>query len=125
MSSSISNSLSKKGSTVAVVNTQSNEKEPKIVDQLKNTKNNRLMLITCRQFHTDGYGEISLMYDLQVSIYSQGGDLIKQKAFSGKRVLGGSVAWGPGKYKRYMPEAFRKLVEEIFNDQEIASALQN
>jgi hypothetical protein len=125
MSSAISASLSKQGSTVAVVNTQSTEKESLIIDQLKKTKSNRLILFVCKQFHTDGYGVTSLMYNLQINIYSEQGDLLKQKTFSGKRELGGSVAWGPGKYKEYMPEAFKKLIEEIFNDPEIVPVLQN
>ena len=125
MTSSISVSLSKQGSTVADVTTKFNENESLIIEQLKKTKSNRLILIDCRQFHTDGYGATSLMYNLQINIYSEQGDLLKQKTFSGKRALGGSVAWGPGKYKEYMPEAFKKLIEEIFNDPEIAQVLQN
>jgi hypothetical protein len=125
MTSSISVSLSKKGSTVANVTTQFNEQESLIISQLKKTRSNRLILIDCREFHTDGYGATSLMYNLQVNIYGEQGDLLKQKTFSGKRALGGSVAWGPGKYKEYMPEAFKKLIEEMFNDPEISSALQN
>jgi hypothetical protein len=62
---------------------------------------------------------------LLINIYSNDGTIIKQKTFSGKRPLGGSVAWGPGKYKQYMPEAFKKLIEEIFNDGDIVSALKN
>ncbi len=105
--------------------TQFNEKESLIISQLKKTNSNRLILIDCKEFHTDGYGATSLMYNLQLKIYGEHGDLIKQKTFSGKRALGGSVAWGPGKYKEYIPEAFKKLIEEIFNDSEIATALQN
>ncbi len=125
MTSSISVSLSKQGSTVTDVTTYFNEKESLILDQLKKTKSNRLILIECRQFHTDGYGATSLMYDLRLNVYTETGDLIKQKIFNGKKPLGGSVAWGPGKYKQYMPEAFKKLIEEMFNDPEISSALQN
>jgi hypothetical protein len=125
MTSSISVSLSKQGSTVTDITTYFNEKELLIIDQLKKTKSNRLILIECRQFHTDGYGATSLMYDLRLNVYTEKGDLIKQKIFSGNKPLGGSVAWGPGKYKQYMPEAFKKLIEEMFNDPEISSALQN
>ncbi len=125
MNSSIAASLTKKGSTVATIPTQFSEKESMIISKLKKAKSNRLILIDCKQFFTDGYGAISLMYELQVNIYSEQGDLLKQKTFSGKRPLGGSVAWGPGKYKEYMPEAFKKLIEEIFSDPDIAPILQN
>ncbi len=125
MTSSIASSLTKQGSTVTGVITSFSEKESLIMSQLKKTNGNRLILIDCKQFYTDGYGATSLMYNLQISVYGQQGDLIKQKTFNGKRALGGSVAWGPGKYKEYMPEAYKKLIEEMFNDSEIAAVLQN
>ncbi len=125
MTSSIASSLTKQGSTVTGVITSSSEKESMIMSQLKKTNGNRLILINCKQFYTDGYGATSLMYNLEINIYGQQGDLMKQKTFNGKRALGGSVAWGPGKYKEYMPEAFKKLIEEIFNDSEITATLQN
>ncbi|ULQ54730.1 hypothetical protein [Flavihumibacter fluvii] len=75
MSSSISSSLSKQGSTVSVVTTQFNEKESLVIDKLKKTNNNRLILIDCKEFHTDGYGVTSLMYNLEINIYSEQDDL--------------------------------------------------
>ena len=49
---------------------------------------------------------------------------MKQKSFSGKRELGGSKAWGAGNFKEYIPEVYKKLLEEIFNDPEIVAAMQ-
>jgi hypothetical protein len=125
MSDDIAASFKAKGSNTAVVTTQPSEKQSLIIEQLKKTKHSRLILINCKEFHTDGYGAVSLMYNLQLHIYSAQGELVKEKTFNGKKSLGGSVAWGPGKYKQYMPEAFKKLIEEIFNDSEIMTALQN
>jgi hypothetical protein len=125
MSTNISSSLSSKGSPTNVIITNTNETASTIIDNLKKSGNNRLILMDCKQFHTDGYGATSLLYDLKVNIYDGDGTILKQKTFSGKKPLGGSVAWGPGKYKQYMPEAFKNLIEEIFNDAEIASALKN
>jgi hypothetical protein len=124
ISSDISNSLAKKGNKTSVVATSSTQKEKGILDQLKKSRSNKLILIKCIRFHTDGYGAQALLYQLQMNIYSTTGEILKQKDFSGKRELGGSVAWGPGKYKQYMPEACKKLLEEIFNDPEIVLALQ-
>jgi hypothetical protein len=124
-SASISASLKKKGNTVNVVLTQPTEQKSHILEQLRKTKTNRLVLIDCRQFVSDGYGEISLTYNLQVNIYSENGDLTKEKTFNGIKPIGGSKMWGAGKYHEYMPEAFKKLIEEIFNDPEIRAALQH
>jgi hypothetical protein len=125
LSTSISSSLTKYGSKTIVVLTQTSQKESQILAKLINTKSDRLVLIDCKQYFTDGYGATSLNYNLQISIYSSAGDLIKQKSFNGKRALGGSAAWGPGNYKQYMPEALKKLIGEIFNDPEITAAFQN
>ena len=83
----ISSSLSAKGSTTKIVMTQSSTQESKIIEQLKKTKSKKLILIDCRQFHTDGYGATSLMYNLQVTIYSEDGSNLKQKTFNGKKPL--------------------------------------
>ncbi|MFI5152520.1 MAG: hypothetical protein ACHQET_04255 [Chitinophagales bacterium] len=125
MSSSISNSLKKHGSTVSIVNTQYTEKESRILDRLKKTKSKKLILINCREFYTDGYGATSLMYNLDVKVYSDQAELLKEKNFMDKKSLGGSVAWGPGDYKKYMPAAFKRLLEEIFNDPDLTAALQH
>lgn len=125
MSTDIAESLKAKGNSTMVVITQPTEKQSQILEKLAKTKNARLILINCKEFFTDGYGAVSLMYNLELNIYSGEGSLIKEKTFSGKRAIGGSVAWGPGKYKLYMPEALKKLIEEAFNDSEIIASLQN
>ena len=124
VSSSVAASFSKKGNTTSIVAVSYADKENLILEKLKKTRSDRLVLIRCNQFHTDGYGAISLLFDLQLNIFSPGGDLLKQKTFSGKRELGGSKAWGAGKFKEYIPEGYKKLLEEIFNDPEIVAALQ-
>jgi len=124
VSSSVAASFSKKGNTTSIVAVSFADKENLILEKLKKTKSDKLVLIKCYKFYTDGYGATSLLYDLQLNIFSSGGDLLKQKTFSGKRELGGSKAWGAGNFKKYIPEGYKKLLEEIFNDPEIVAALQ-
>jgi hypothetical protein len=124
LSSDIASALSSKGSSTNIVNTKFNETEPAILDELKKTNNDRLILINCKQFNTDGYGAEALIYELTVNIYSNQGDILQQKTFADKNQLGGNAFWGPGKYKQYMPEALKALIEKIFNDAEITSALK-
>jgi hypothetical protein len=124
-SGTVATSFSNKGSRTSVVNSSFTDRENAILDKLKQLKADRLIFIKCNEFYTDGYGSISLMYNLQLNIYSSSGDLLKQKTFSGKKSLGGSKAWGPGKYKDYIPEAYKKLLEEMFNDPEIDAVLKN
>lgn len=125
MANDIAESLKAKGSSSTVVLTQSSDKQSLILDKLKKTKNNRLILVNCKDFYTDGYGAVSLMYKLEFLIYSADGSIITQKTFDGKKPLGGSAAWGPGKFKEYIPKAFKALMEEIFSDPEIKRAILN
>ena len=125
VSADISSSLAAKGNITIVINTTTNEQESAILHRLKQSGNNKLILITCKQFHTDGYGETTLEYNLIVTVYTVDGTTIKQKTFSGKKPLGGTKGWGPGNFKAYMPEALKILIEEMFNDQEIISALKS
>ena len=123
ISSSIASSLEKKGCTTSIITTSPADNENAILNNLKNSGSGKLVLIKCSEYHTDGYGIQNLNYNLQVKIHASDGQLVKEKSFQGDRNLGGSVAWGPGKYKEYMPEGLKTLLEEIFNDPEISSGL--
>jgi len=121
ISSSISTSLEKKGCTTSVITTSPADNENTILDNLIKSGNEKLLLVKCSEYHTDGYGIQNLNYNLQVTVYASDGELVKEKRFQGDRTLGGNVAWGPGKYQEYMPEGLKTLLEQIFNDEEIES----
>ncbi|WP_149243257.1 hypothetical protein [Dyadobacter sp. 32] len=124
LSNNISSSLSANGSSASVINTNTAQTASAILSNLKTAGQSRLILINCKQLHTDGYSRRSLLYNLIVSIYASNGTVIRQKTFNGKKPLGGNFFTGPGKFKKYMPEAFKNLIEEIFNDADIVSALK-
>lgn len=124
ISDNISSSLSSKGSSTSVIITNSDQTELTILSSLKKSGKSRLLLINCKELHTDGYGATSLLYNLIINVYAKDGTVIKQKAFKGKKPLGGNWFTGPGKFKQYMPVALKKLIEEIFNDADIISALK-
>ncbi|CAG5009425.1 hypothetical protein DYBT9275_04495 [Dyadobacter sp. CECT 9275] len=124
ISNNVSSSLSAQGSTASVIATNANQSELTILSNLKKSGKNRLILINCKQLHMDGTGGRYLLYNLIVNVYTGNGTVIKQKAFTGKKPLGGSWFFGPGKYKQYMPEALKNLIGEVFNDADIVSALK-
>jgi hypothetical protein len=125
LSNDIAVALTKKGNKASFIVTNSSDPEANIIKKLVKSGKNRLLLINCKQFFTDGYGKNSLLFDLIVHVYSGDGTPMAEKEFHGKWELGGTFMWGPGDYKQYMPNAFKRLVEEIFNDPEIAAALKN
>jgi hypothetical protein len=125
MSNDLSVALTKKGNKASFVVTNSGDAEANILKKLVKTGKNRLLLINCKEFFTDGYGKNSLHFYLVVTVHSADGTSMAQKEFRGKWELGGSFMWGQGDYKQYMPEAFKRLVEQIFNDADIAAALKS
>jgi hypothetical protein len=123
ISYSIASSLKESGSKVIVVGTKSDDSRSMIVNKLKESKSSILLLLKCNEYHTDGFGAQGLNYDIDVIVLDKEGNIIKERKFSGKKALGGNVFWGAGKYKTYMPAAFKNVIEEIFNDQELNGTL--
>ena len=123
MSYSIASSLKESGSKVIVVGTKPDDSRSMIINKLKESNSTTLLLLKCNEYHTDGYGAQYLNYDIDIIILDNAGSIIKERKFSGKKPLGGNGFWGAGKYKTYMPAAFKNIMEEIFNDQEFKGAL--
>jgi uncharacterized lipoprotein YajG len=122
MTASIASSLRESGSKIAMVQTSMKDSRTMILNKLTKSKSATNILLKCNEFHTDGYGAQSLMFNIDVIVLDDKGNVIQEKQFAGKRKLGGSAFWGPGKFKTYMPAAFKTLVEEIFSDKEILNS---
>lgn len=114
----IASSYKNNGLNVSIINTSYKDNENSILNSFKNSSNNKLILMKCNQLHTDGYNIEALLYNIQVSIYNKNGALIAQKSFVGKKELGKGM-----KYKTYMPNGLKELIEEIFNDATIHNAI--
>jgi len=114
----ISSSFRKNGLNVSIIYTSHKDNENTVLNNLKKSSNNRLILMKCNQLHTDGYNNQALLYNIQVLIYDKDGTLIEQKSFVGKKGLGKGM-----KYKIYMPNGLRELIEEIFNDTAVNNAI--
>ncbi len=114
MSATIASALKESGSKVVVVETKFNDSRSMIVNRLKEHNAPQLLLLKCNEYHTDGYGAQALIYDIDVIVLDINGNILKERKFSGRKLLGGNGFWGAGKYKTYMPAGLKNLVEEIF-----------
>lgn len=106
------------GLLTTVINTSYKDTENVVVINLMKSSSDKLVLIKCSELHTDGYTSQSLIYNLQVSIYNMEGTLIESKSFNGNKNLGKG-----SKYKIYMPNGLKALLEEIFRTPDIHNAL--
>lgn len=123
ISESISLSFKNQNSLTKVVTTSPSDSKESILTKLKEEGGDRLVLLTCDLYHTDGYGKMFLEYDVTLEIFNTQAKLLASKEMEGKRHVGGSV-WYGGKFKQYIPEGLKTLLEELFNDPIIVAALQ-
>ena len=123
LSSNIVNSLSRFDINANNIITSHTENEKEVKSKLFTTEDDKKILFIFDELHTDGYAIQLLHYKINIFIYGKNNELLKYKVYDGERKLGGTVAWGAGPYKKYMPEAIVKLFEEILNDNEILTAI--
>jgi hypothetical protein len=117
ISQEILQTLKKSGIKSTIVKTSPDERYNNILNNLIQQNANKLILIKCIELHTDGYAKHALLYNLDVYIYNSTGEEIVKKNFSGKNDV------TRGNYKRAMPGTLSELLEEVFNDSNIRSAL--
>lgn len=101
------------------------EYENSIKERLYRTTTDKKILFVFQEFHIDSYGIMFLHYDFELSIYNKENDLMFFKKYQDKEKLGGTVAFGAGRYKKYIPKAMEDFIENIFNDDEIKDVLNN
>ena len=123
LSSNIKNSLNRFNIEVVNIETKWSDSEQDVKSKLFTTNTNKKLLLVFDELHTDGYAIQVLHYKIGFFVYDSNNELIKYKVFEADRKLGGTVAWGAGPYKKYMPEAITKLFEDMFNDTEILNAI--
>ena len=114
----ISSSFQKNGIGTIVVPTSFKDDEAKVLNNLKKSGNDKLILVKFSKLHYDGYYEYRLLYDLQVVVYRSTGILIDQKSFKGDKILG-----RPSYFKTSYPRGLQELIEVVFNDPVISTAL--
>lgn len=105
------------------VETSWNQSEKEVREKLFRLNNFKKVFIVFDELHTDGYAIQVLHYDFSVFVYNQNNELLKMKTFKKTEKLGGTVMWGAGPYKKYMPEALVRLFETVFSDEEISTAI--
>jgi hypothetical protein len=116
----ISTSYKNDGIQTIMVPTSFSESENTVLDNLKNSNSNKLILVKLNKLHTDGYTGHDLFYDLQTKVFNSNGELLEQVSFEGTKPLGKAT-----KYKTYHPVGLKELLEEVFNDARVLSALND
>ena len=123
LSNNIINSLSRYDIKATNLSTKWHDDEKTVKAELLSQTGDKKILLVFDQLNTDGYMIQFLYSKINLYVYDKEGVLLKYKFFEQKEKLGGNVAFGAGDFKTYMPEAMKKLFENIFKDKEVIEAI--
>lgn len=123
LTNNIVNSLDRYDVKVTSLSTKWQDDEKTVKTELLSLEGDKKILLVFDQLNTDGYMIQFLYYKVNLYIYDKDGTLLKYKSIDGKEKLGGNVAFGAGAYKTYMPEAMKRLFQDIFKDKEVIQSI--
>jgi len=121
----ISNALKKKGFKTTSVIVASNDSSEQVQKKLIDTGADKLIYFRAKEWKSDAYAHIRLIYTLHLSVLDDRGAILADKEISGDESLGGAGVNVAGTIKKKVPTAFKEKLQELFNAPEIENALEN
>lgn len=92
-------------------------------ENLLSKKANKSILIILNEWKGDSLMLVAFLYDISLNIYSDDGQILLTKTYSGKENLGSPSIIKPGGSDQ-VKARFQSLIEGIFDDKEIRVALK-
>jgi hypothetical protein len=120
MSQAIALSLSKKGFKVVTVVTLPKDSHENILEKLKATQGEILILLTLYDWKSDAFANGSLRYNAALKVFDGNGKTLAENDISGEDDLGSAFH----SQKKAVPEAFKQKIERLFNNPEVIKSLQ-
>ena len=121
----ISAALEKKGFRTQSVTVSPTEAMPQVQQKLVDSGADKLIHFQIKKWKSDTYNRIRLEYNLSASVMDRSGRLLAEKEISGDDNLGGAgfnIVTGT---RKKVPEAFKEIMEDLFNAPEIQNALEH
>jgi hypothetical protein len=117
-------SLKNKGYVAVPVVAEPQDLQEQIVDKLKASKADRMLLLTLTEWRSDTYVNTSLYYDLHLLVMNNQGDKLAEASAKGEDDLGGSFWNPPSHAKEAVPIAYKKRLELLLNDPSVVDSLK-
>lgn len=124
MTKEICAALNKKGYTAKPILLTKGDTKDAAISKLKATRAARLILLTLHEWYSDTFFNTSLYYDADLVVMSDNGDILGQSSVKGTDDLGGSFWNPPAHAKEKVPEAYKKNLEALLNDDSVVKALK-
>lgn len=124
MTSAVCDSLSKKGFNAIPVKVAYNLTEQQAREVLGDKKADRSVFIIIKQWESDTYTNIGLIYELRLIVFNANHSAIAETFISDTKNISGSF-WNPtAAAKEKIPEAFKQTLEILLNDPKIIDTLK-
>lgn len=117
-------SLEKKGFAASPVSVAFNEEKSTVMDKLKASGADTLLLLTMYEWFSNCYVNTDLDYNLHLQVLDKSGTVLTENQVKGKDDLGGSFWTTVGASKEVTRAAFKRKIEELLNNPEVTKALQ-
>lgn len=124
MAGIISEALSRKAFKAVPVAVAASDPPDAVLEKMKATRADRMVLLVLKEWKTDTYGNVALIYDVSLKVLDGSGKPLAEKKVDGRDNLGGSAWNPPAVARKAAPEAFKKKIEEMLNSAEVVAALR-
>lgn len=84
----------------------------------------RYLLVTVNKWESDTYNNIGLDYDLHLTVYNPDGQVLAENTTADDETITGSAWNPPAAARKKIPEAYKRILEDLLNDSEVADALK-
>lgn len=123
ISEKISESFEDGKANVEIIQLQPLYSKDQVMEKLHSSEGDRLVLLKCNELHSDGYSQQTLNYDIDLTVYNAQRESLASKNFSGDRFISAQKMSVNEILEEDMPRTLNELIEEMFNDSTVQSAL--
>lgn len=114
LSAKIQEAYQAKGSQVGIIKTNPFNTEEVLIDRIKNSPYDKVLVIKLNNFIFDGVAKVEYVVDIECKIYSQDGQTLSTDYTLYKTPMGSS-----GKVKKTVPAQIKTSMEKLLNDSQI------
>jgi hypothetical protein len=127
ITTAICNSLAAKGFKSVAVNAMPSEDKNKVLTKMKETKGERLLLLTLYEWQSDTHINTGLFYNMKLEVFDMNGNKLTEKIMKGEDNLGhGDDSFGLTieKMKKIIPKVFKDKIELLLNNKDVVETLR-
>lgn len=127
ITTSICNSLAAKGFRAVAVNVMPSEDKNKILGKMKESKGDRLLLLTLYEWQSDTYNNTGLFYNMKLEVFDINGNKLTEKIMKGEdNISRGDYTslLAIDEMKKVIPKVFKDKIEVLLNNKDVVETLK-